>query len=433
MSGRVQIDRPGSSLESFLDDYQSFRLVVGGIGLVYVVVMVAGGWWQWGSPLPSLIGAAGLVGHAFWCRLRGIRSPRTILIIDTTLVGASLFSLPTPVMASFFGLLAIVVALFVEGWWRTGLLAYLTTWYVAAFLVGSTINGNSVRALLGTIFAVAAGVTLMMKLRTWMGRLDANRSQMLGTVSHELRNNLTGVLGLTEVVASMDDLEPAEATELLAMVHQQAIDATEIVEDLLTASRIERAVLTTSPEVVDINKEVETTARRFQGSGTEISLRLDNDLPAVSGDGLRIRQTLRNLVSNAIRYGGPEIEISTRRAGALVETTVRDNGDGVPSEDEKSIFLPYRTSTRGRRDAASVGLGLWICHQLARAMGGSLTYRRDGGWTQFELALPVSGTHLDPSPEMPSHPVSAAKAAERASSGHGPTNQSCVASTVMAT
>jgi signal transduction histidine kinase len=301
MRGTTGYERSGSSLESFLDDYQSFRLVVGGIGLLYILVMVAGGWWQWGSPLPSLLGSAGLAGHATWCRIRGIRAPRTMLMIDTTLVGASLFSLPTPVMASFFGLLAMVVGLFTERWWRMGLLAYLTGWYAIAFVVGSGTDANSVRALLGTFFAVAAGVTLMVKLRTWMGRLDANRSQMLGTVSHELRNNLTGVLGLTEVVTSTDDLDPAEATELLGMVNQQAEDASEIVEDLLTASRIERAVLTTSPELVDVNKEATTTARRFQGSGTDITLRLDDNLPSVSGDALRIRQILRNLVSNATR------------------------------------------------------------------------------------------------------------------------------------
>jgi len=84
-------------------------------------------------------------------------------------------------------------------------------------------------------------------------RLDANRSQMLGTVSHELRNNLSGVLGLTDVVANLEDLEPAEAQELVTMANQQALDAIEIVEDLLTASRLEQAVLNAETSPVDVN------------------------------------------------------------------------------------------------------------------------------------------------------------------------------------
>jgi K+-sensing histidine kinase KdpD len=59
----------------------------------------------------------------------------------------------------------------------------------------------------------------------------------------------------------------------------------------------------------------------------------------------------------------------------------------VLPEDESSIFLPYRRSTNTRRDASSVGLGLWICGQLAIAMGGTLTYRRVDHSTQFVLAL----------------------------------------------
>ncbi|MFP3915820.1 MAG: sensor histidine kinase, partial [Actinomycetota bacterium] len=327
---------------------------------------------------------------------RGIRAPRQMLVVDVTLVGATLFGLPGPVMAAFVGLLAMAVTLFAERWWRAGLLLYLTVWYTAAFVGMAGFDSESLLALIGSLFAIATGVALMLKLRSWIGSLDANRSQMLGTVSHELRNNLTGVLGLTDVVSTMEELEPAEAKELITMANQQALDASEIVEDLLTASRLERAVLTTSSDRVNVNPEIVTTARRFQGAGTDIVLLAGDELPEVGGDALRIRQILRNLVSNAIRYGGPEIRIVSRAAGDAVEVIVRDNGDGVPPEDERSIFLPYRRSTTGRRDASSVGLGLWICHQLAAAMGGRLHYRRRDGWTEFVLTLPAAAAHADP-------------------------------------
>jgi hypothetical protein len=103
----------------------------------------------------------------------------------------------------------------------------------------------------------------------------------------------------------------------------------------------------------------------------------------------------------------------------------------TPPDDEKSIFLPYRRSTRGRRDAASVGLGLWICQQLAKAMGGRLEYRRDNGWTEFELTMPVASSELDPSVSVPVAATSATHMTERPSLTNPPRpNQSSIGSVV---
>ncbi|HEY4607081.1 MAG TPA: HAMP domain-containing sensor histidine kinase, partial [Acidimicrobiia bacterium] len=218
------------------------------------------------------------------------------------------------------------------------------------------------------------------------GRLDANRSQMLGTVSHELRNNLTGILGLSELVKS-EGLDPDEVVELMGLVHNQAVDATEIVEDLLTVSRIERAALTIDLEPVDVGAEIRTTARRFMGEGVDVSVDVGTAIPPVSADALRVRQILRNLISNAVRYGGPTIRVGAHHLDGVVLVSVTDDGDGVPVADIGTIFLPYKRSTGTRRDASSIGLGLWICRQLAHAMGGSLEYVRADEATSFVLTL----------------------------------------------
>jgi signal transduction histidine kinase len=210
---------------------------------------------------------------------------------------------------------------------------------------------------------------------------------MLGTVSHELRNTLTGIVGLTEIVSSASDLEPEEARELIGLAHRQAVDATEIVEDMLTATSMERSALTVENGAIDFNHEVVTTVRRFVGLGTAVEVDLADAVPMARGDALRVRQIIRNLVSNAVRYGGETIVVSTRADGDRVQVIVADDGVGVLPEDESTIFLPYRRSTNTRRDASSVGLGLWICGQLAIAMGGTLTYRRVDHSTQFVLAL----------------------------------------------
>jgi two-component system sensor histidine kinase KdpD len=199
------------------------------------------------------------------------------------------------------------------------------------------------------------------------------------------------MIGLTEVVSTNQTISAGEARELVALAHQQAVDANEIVEDLLTATRLERSALSVAMESVDVNHQVDTTVRRFSGEGVDIVVRAAPDLPPAGADELRVRQILRNLVSNAVRYGGPSIRITTSLSGEGIQISVADDGDGVPSEDEATIFLPYRRSTRSSKVAASVGLGLWISRQLADAMGGSLEYRRVDGWTEFVLALGIHG------------------------------------------
>lgn len=402
--------RQRSSIESYLDDYQAVRLHLNAAALVVVIAALVGDWAPSdGLVAPRVAILTVIILHAAWCAVRLVRAPISMLALDITLLGALMFTLPgyTSVMTGIFGFLALVVVLFTERS-RPYFLLYLTGWYALAFLNGGAISSERVADLFGSLFAVGAIVAVMIRVRMWLGQLDANRSQTVGTVSHELRNSLTGVLGFTQLVAESSDVDP-EIRELVLAANRQAVDANEIIEDLLTASRVEAAALRVTVRPVDVNDEASTVARRFHGEDREIHLHLADGLLPAMADALRVRQAIRNLVSNAVRYGGPDISIITGMTGGEVELIVRDNGDGVPVEEEASIFLPYRRSTRGRQDPNSIGLGLWICRHLARAMGGDLQYRRNDGFTEFVLTLPIDadGRALatEPSPQGSSHPA----------------------------
>ncbi len=162
-------------------------------------------------------------------------------------------------------------------------------------------------------------------------------------------------------------------------------------EDLLTMSRVERSALTVEVEDVDLNAEIGKVVHRFMGEGKSVELQLGDDVGTVSADDLRVRQVVRNLVSNAIRYGGPNVVVSSSVASDGVTVIVRDDGDGVPEEDVAAIFLPYKRSNATKRHSSSIGLGLWISRQLAQAMGGSLEYRRTDGHTEFVFSLKSQG------------------------------------------
>jgi signal transduction histidine kinase len=372
-------------MESFLDEYQRIRLGLSLGGVLLVAIFAFPGTWQeW-----LAVVALGLSGsHAVWCLHRKVRSPRTMLLIDLSIWGAFMLISAGPVInTALLTVLWILAVLFAEGYLLAWLLVYLGTLYSLSYFNTEGLTAATAGIVAAALFMIGGMAVMVYQVRAWMGRLDANRSQMLGTVSHELRNTLTGIMGLTEVVSSSEDLDPGEARELIDLAHQQAVDATEIVEDMLTATSLERTTLRVEVEAVDLNQEVATTVRRFVGLGTPVRIDVSESRPMVLGDALRVRQILRNLVSNAVRYGGDNIVVSTTAEGDKAQIIVGDDGEGVPRQDEGTIFLPYRRSTNTRRDAASIGLGLWICRQLALAMDGTLAYRRSDGATQFILTL----------------------------------------------
>jgi len=394
-------------MESFFDEYQLVRLVLSLAGLALIGGSMLSGF-RPALVLPYAIGLGATGFHAYWCRSRHIRTPRAMLAIDLTLWGSLwlLMSDKPVVITASLAFLVLLAVLFADGIWMIGFLVYVVGWYAASYFLGQGMTVESAGVFASVILTLGGLATVMYRVRGWLGRLDANRSQMLGTVSHELRNTLTGMMGLTEVVSMATDLGPEETRELIGLAHQQTVDASEIIEDLLTVSRLEQAALRVGVEEVDVNQEVETTVRRFVGAGTEVTIHSGDDLPTASGDALRVRQIMRNLLSNAARYGGGSIEVSTQTSSDRVQIVVSDNGQGVAPEDESTIFLPYRRSSNTPADVASVGLGLWICRQLAQEMGGALEYRRVDGWTQFVVTLKNHGRE----PAGPAHALAGADA-----------------------
>jgi signal transduction histidine kinase len=106
-------------------------------------------------------------------------------------------------------------------------------------------------------------------------------------------------------------------------------------------------------------------------------------------DAPRLRQVIRNLVTNAVRYGGNTIVVTTRPSaagGSVIE--VRDDGAGIGRLDPEGIFDPYTSAGEASSHPGSVGLGLTISRQLVRMMGGELGFERSAGWTIFRIELP---------------------------------------------
>ncbi|MGH8916227.1 MAG: PAS domain-containing sensor histidine kinase [Acidimicrobiia bacterium] len=218
-------------------------------------------------------------------------------------------------------------------------------------------------------------------------KMDAQKEKddFIATVSHELRNPLAAMLGLGQELAdNYDSFTDEDRREMAQMIARQADDASWLIEDLLVAYRENLSQVSVTPQEFDPTKEIE---RVLEVVDHPIEIKLLHSSPRLLADPRRTRQILRNLVSNAMRYGGEEIQVCVGKAGDRLEVKVQDSGQRIPHDDVERIFRAYERG-RGPSHSASVGLGLNVARRLARLMDGDLTYRYEDGWSSFVLSLP---------------------------------------------
>jgi signal transduction histidine kinase len=239
---------------------------------------------------------------------------------------------------------------------------------------------------------VEALTTELETANTKLADTVSSRNQFVGTVSHELRTPVTAILGFgEELLDAWEELDDPHRKDMVNVIAHQARDITEMLDDLLVASRTELGSLVITREPTDLAEVAAECLRSFRPSRAKAVTRRLEQAPVVA-DGGRVRQIVRNLLSNAERYGGEEIEVQSGVAGNVGFIRVVDNGPGVPDAEAGSIFLPYRTASTSGRRSGSVGLGLSVSRTLAGLMGGELAYRRAGDRTVFELKLLVADT-----------------------------------------
>ena len=235
----------------------------------------------------------------------------------------------------------------------------------------------------GSLLVALADVTHARAKTEALADLIRAKDLFIASVSHELRTPLTAVVGFTSEMAG-SSISGDEMAELMKLVSGQAEEMSYIVDDLLVAARAEIGTVSLDVGEVDLGEQLHAV---IGGVGVNIG-ETPSRLPTVSADATRVRQILRNLLTNLNRYGGPERRILGGENGDLAWIEVRDNGEGVPAEDADRIFEPYATAHTGV--TGSVGLGLAVARQLAELMGGSLRYRRDKDESVFRLELPLS-------------------------------------------
>jgi signal transduction histidine kinase len=221
--------------------------------------------------------------------------------------------------------------------------------------------------------------------------LLSEKDDFVASVSHELRTPLTAVIGFAAELQDLSaGIEPPEIQEFAGAVHRQSMEVAGIVEDLLVSARAGGGRLSIVPAGLELRSEVQRVVTEVEliygrpGADMDIG---DSVVSAIA-DPSRVRQIVRNLVVNAIRHGGPQIQIRVREQGARAVVEVCDDGPGIPLADLDRLFTPYQRFHRDLGKPDSIGLGLAVSRTLALLMDGDLTHHRSEGWTVFRLDLP---------------------------------------------
>jgi signal transduction histidine kinase len=226
-----------------------------------------------------------------------------------------------------------------------------------------------------------------------LAELEQVREQVVGTVSHELRTPLQSVQGALEALLAGEEGSLTEGQLTLGEVALRNSRRLErLADDLLVLSQLDAAGGAVPDVEVDLHAlagEVAEALVAARGQG-RVECRARSS-PRVRGDAERLRQTLVNLVDNALKYSpdGATVEVVVDEHGGWGSIDVVDHGVGIPAEELDRVGLPfYRASTGSRMEGT--GLGLSICRRIAAAHGGRIDVRsRVGLGSTFSLVLPA--------------------------------------------
>lgn len=230
-------------------------------------------------------------------------------------------------------------------------------------------------------------------------RREAVRETFIGILSHELRTPVTTIFGGSKLLARENStLDEATRREIFHDIHDEAERLQRLVEDVVALNRFGEETGEISWEPVLLQRLMPGVLRSEEERWPGVTFRTDlpASLPTVSADPTYVEQVLRNLLSNAAKYGGAGSEVvlaaAADEAEEEVRVTVLDNGPGFPEEEAGRLFELFYRSPGTAGTASGAGIGLFVCARLITAMGGQIwAAPRSGGGSEFGFSLATLG------------------------------------------
>jgi PAS domain S-box-containing protein len=226
--------------------------------------------------------------------------------------------------------------------------------------------------------------------------LEAVRETFIGILSHELRTPVTTIFGGAKLLArEHSSLDEETRRGIFRDIYEEAERLQRLVEDVVALNRFgEEVAGEIGREPVLLQRLLPGVVRSEDGRwpGVTFKLEMASGLPTVSADPTYVEQVIRNLLSNAAKYGGIHSTVHIQAEAGENEVIVRvlDDGPGFPIEERDRLFELFYRSARTAGAAGGAGIGLFVCARLVAAMGGRIWAepRAEEGGAEFGFALP---------------------------------------------
>jgi signal transduction histidine kinase len=226
-------------------------------------------------------------------------------------------------------------------------------------------------------------------------QMERSRNLLLGMLGHDMRSPLNTIVSTASYLAALNaghDVSAAAARLIRSGTAMRAL-----LDDLVDFNRTRLGLgINVVPSDIDLAVPLadEVEQLRVAHPHSRIELAVTGDCRG-QWDGLRLQQVIRNLVSNAIKYGAPDtpVRVAVRGGEADVRLEVTNSGPPIDPSALREIFDPLNRGVAGRDrdDPGSLGLGLFIVHEIARAHGGGVEVHCEGGETTFAVRLSRGG------------------------------------------
>ncbi len=234
------------------------------------------------------------------------------------------------------------------------------------------------------------------KSESHLKEVNKTKDQFFSIISHDLRNPFASIVSFSRILKrDIQDLSREELQELVKELDKSVLKINSLLENLLQWSRNQTGKIKFHPEYFDPGSVISETVNLFSGTAREKNVKIIDSAGdyTVYGDLNMTRTIIRNLLSNALKYSNPggHIELAARKTNGFLEVTVKDEGVGIPDEDQQKLFQTDSLfSTYGTYDEKGSGLGLLLCKEFSKRQGGEFFFEsKVGEGSVFGFTIPL--------------------------------------------
>jgi signal transduction histidine kinase len=227
--------------------------------------------------------------------------------------------------------------------------------------------------------------------------LDKKKDEFISISSHELKTPVTIIKGFSQLLRAKKNLKKKELDYYLSLIDQNTVRLNNFIIELVDSSRLDlgEIKLKSEPVVINLifNEIKEGMGQIIKNKKLKPVFKIEKNLPKVMGDGERVLQVIRNMITNAVKYTDKgTVSFSVYKKDDFVQFEVKDTGRGIPKDKQQFIFSKfYQVDGSFTREFGGSGLGLSICKGLVEKMNGKIWFDSvEGKGSSFYFAMPIA-------------------------------------------